>query len=238
MNRKKNLLILLVVTVVLPFLLTGCFKFSMHLTLNKDGTADMDIIMAASQMLLTMGTGMESSIFGDKREQLDEQGFEITDYSEENMVGFRATKRMQSVEDFSSLGLGDDMGLGDQEIFTVEKGALTTTYHLNADINFGDLLGEESDMMALLAPDMLFILTLPVKPLEHNATSVSDDGKTVEWKLSPTKVNNIQLSARAPNATAIATGAIVGVALLGLIPVFIFIRKRKAGSQSNRKAKA
>ena len=108
---------------------------------------------------------------------------------------------MNSLEEFSALGLGDDLGLGDQELFTVEESLFFTTYHLHADINFQDLFGDESEMMVLFTPDLRFILTLPVSPLQHNASSVSSDGKTLEWILSPTKVNQISLSARAPNTT-------------------------------------
>jgi hypothetical protein len=234
MNRIKNILLLILVAVAVSLLLTGCFKFSIHLTVNKNGTADVDIIMAASQALVTMGAGLESGIFGDRKEQLAEQGFAISDYYEGNMAGFRAIKRVESVKDFSSLGFANDLGLDGQEIFSVEKHALTTTYHLNAELNFGDLFAEDSDRMALFSPDMRFILTLPIKPLEHNATTVSADGKTLEWQLSPTKRNEIKLIVRTPNLTSIVIGSAAAVLLLGLIPAGLIIRKRRAGSPAGR----
>lgn len=232
MRKRKTLAMLFLIMAVAPFLLTGCFKFSLHLTVNRNGSADMDIIMAASQALVAMGMGLENSIFGDKREQLAEQGFAISDYTAENLTGFRATKRMKTLEEFSALGLGDDLGLGDQELFTVEKGPFFTTYHLHAEINFLDLFGDESEMMVLFAPDMRFILTLPVTPLEHNASSVSSDGKTLEWILSPTKVNQISLSARVPNTNALLVIILAALILASSIVLIILRQKRKAAASA------
>ncbi len=232
MKKRKNLVLLLFITAVAPFLLTGCFKFSLHLTVNRNGSADVDIVMAASRTLVSMGTGLENSLLVDKREQLAEQGFAISDYTAENLTGFQATKRMKTLEEFSSLGLGDDLGLGDQELFTVEKDFFFTTYHLNAEINLLDLIGDKIGMMALFSPDMRFILTLPVEPLKHNASSVSPDGKTLVWILSPTQVNQISLSASVPNTNALVTVILVVLILVLTIVMIIVRQKRKAAADA------
>ena len=98
------------------------------------------------------------------------------------------------------MSLAQDMGLEGRDIFTVEKKALTTIFYLDADVDLSHLIGEENNrIFALFPPDMRFLLTLPVRPLAHNATSITADERTLEWALSLEGGNHIELAARAPN---------------------------------------
>ena len=69
-----------------------------------------------------------------------------------------------------------------------------------------------------------YTMTLPEKPIKHNATKVSEDGKTLTWNLLSSDTQNIQVDfmlRQQPNFVLI--GGIV-LALLLLI-VFFFTRR-------------
>ena len=87
-------------------------------------------------------------------------------------------------------------------------------------------------------PDMRFLLTLPVRPLEHNATSITADERTLEWALSLEGSNHIELAARVPNPAAIILGLVFILILLGAIIATIYLRISSAGARSSKKAGA
>lgn len=230
--------LLFLITLATPLLLCGCLKFNMHLTINRNRTADLEITLTAPKTLLALDPELEQKLFKDKQEELAEQGFSISDPEDEQRAGFIAAKRLKSVEDFAELEITGDLGLHDREIFTVEKSALTTTYHLDADLDLQDIIGEESGSSALLLSDLNFILTLPVKPLEHNADAVTEDGRTLVWKLSPTKVNRLQLTARAPNLSAVLIGIAAFVLLIASVTTFLIYRSRVKQARPSVKKRA
>ncbi len=235
--RKKNMGLLLLIIIAAPLMLTGCLKFDIHLTINKNGTADVDIILLAVETLVTLDKDLERDLFTGKKERLAELGFAITDYTEKNLIGFKATKRLQSVEEFSTLGLAGDIGLEGRDPFSVMKGVLTSTYNLDADIDLRPLFAEHSDMFTLFSPDLRFSVTLPAKPLSHNATSVTVDGRTLTWDLSPDARNKIQFTARAPNLTAVVILLALAVVLVGAIMTVLIRRIRIIANQHSLKAK-
>lgn len=226
MSRVKKIFLLLLVAVVVPLVLGGCLEFNMHLTINPNRTADLEIEMNVPEILLLMKPELKVELgnyLGEKKGELAGQGFEVIDSEKNDGVGFRAAKRLQSVEDLAQLGLASDIGLKDQKIFTVKKNILTTTYYLDADLDLGGMIGEQNGTLGLLSR-MRFVLTLPVRPLNHNADTVTEDERTLEWVLSPMESNNLQLTARAPNLSAVIIGIVLIVALPGSIIIVLVYR--------------
>ena len=239
MSTVKKIALLLLFAVAAPLILSGCVKFSLHLTLNRELTSDIDITLTLPRALLALYPELEEKFLKEKREELARQGFEVADYAGDSLIGFKATKKLQSVEELAGLSLARDMGLEGRDIFTVEKKALTTTYYLNADVDLSHLIGEENNkVFALFPPDMRFLLTLPVRPLEHNATSITADERTLEWALSLEGSNHIELAARVPNPAAIILGLVFILILLGAIIATIYLRISSAGARSSKKAGA
>ncbi|NLA04251.1 MAG: DUF3153 domain-containing protein [Firmicutes bacterium] len=226
MLKVKRAALLLLVAVAAPLLLCGCLQFNMHLTINRNRSADLEITLAAPRAILAMDPDLEKEFFVEKKEDLAAQGFDIIEPTDEKVAGFKAAKRLRSVTELADLGLAGDMGLQDQEIFIEEKSALTTTYHLDAQIDLKDLMGEQGNLVALLSPDLRFILTLPVKPLAHNADEVTEDGRTLVWELSPLQSNHLQLTARAPNLSAVILGVVAAVALIAAVILAVVYRPK------------
>lgn len=237
MFRFRSIYLLLIMITAAPLLLSGCAKFNIHLTINKNGSVDSEIVMMAVKKLLTNDPSIESYFFDEKKELLKEQGFTIADLTNEKITGFRAVKKFVSVEEFSSAGLNAALGLESQEPFKVEKNFFTATYYFNADIDLTNVFEAQGKTIALFSPDLNFTVTLPVKPLEHNATRITEDGRTLIWELSPTGSNKLQFTARAPNLTAVVILLALAVALMGVIMTALIRRIRVIANEDSCKGK-
>ena len=74
--------------------------------------------------------------------------------------------------------------------------------------------------------DIKFIVTLPNKPISHNATTVSEDGKTLTWDLADKDTQNIQFEFSLINPLLIY-GIIGGAVLLLIIIIILIVVKIK-----------
>ena len=216
-NVKRKVVIFSLLLVLMTFLASGCMEVRIHLNLNPDSSADLELLMATSRSLASL------DFFKNLKADLARDGFEITDYQEENKVGFRAFSHMDSLEELSSLSIGEGVIANKKDIITVDKGLFTNTYDVEIDFNIEDLLSKEQKAILIFKPDITFAVTLPLRPSQHNATSVSEDGKTLAWKLVPGKTNTIKVTATLPNLTFI----LVVVILVGiLVAALLIIRFR------------
>lgn len=206
--------------------LPGCFSAKIHMKVNTSGSAEIEVTMSAPRALMSLSA--TAGIFNNIKEDLSNDDFAIEDFEVDKQVGFTAVKKVSSVEEFSSLGLGDDLIISDEPIVTVNKHLLTNTYHIDTDLDLEKILGEELDATTRLA-DISFVLTLPVSPSEHNADGVSDNGKTLEWRLIPGSANPVKITATAPNSLLIVTIVTVAVLLVGggIATAVMLVRRRK-----------
>lgn len=120
----------------------------------------------------------------------------------------------------------------------IEKKLFTTTYKLSALVDMGaekskpakpgapptsdtatEMGKKFGESMASSMFDFSFVLTLPVKPKSNNATTISADGRTLEWQLKPGEVNKLQTELTVPNVANIITAFILLLALIVIIAV-------------------
>lgn len=134
-----------------------------------------------------------------------------------------------SLGDLSGLGGDASTGTDDSSTDTSTDGT-TDTSGLDPDAIANMMLSQMK---------MSFVVTLPVKAVSSNATSVSADGLTYTWDLKLDQPNDIQLSAALPNPTNIllvAGGAglvvLVAAALVIVLVVLKKNRKKKLAAQS------
>ncbi len=79
--------------------------------------------------------------------------------------------------------------------------------------------------------NLRFILALPFKPENHNASTVWDEGRTLEWKIVPGSNNTLNMQAKVPNIVNIIIT--IGAGLLILLAVIIvLINKRRPKVES------
>lgn len=241
--------IVLVLTFLLLCLsLSGCGQVYYHVTINKDGSADLEYRVGISDSLLGLAELGDSPI--DKmRKSAEAEGFAVKNYREGGMTGIIATKHFASMNELSAKfqellekGIEEGMSLKDQiPNVEVKKVFWQTHYTFKADIDLSLNKTAEGDPIAdviantfLNQMDLRFLLTLPVTPKTHNALRVSDDGKTLEWQLIPNSLNRIQVEVIVPNLVNIGV-TLAGAVVLILVGVYIgFIRPRRmAARQAN-----
>ncbi|MEW5920386.1 MAG: hypothetical protein AB1796_05410 [Bacillota bacterium] len=79
--------------------------------------------------------------------------------------------------------------------------------------------------------NLRFILALPFKPESHNAPTVRDEGRTLEWQIIPGSNNTLNMQAKVPNIVNITIT--IGAGLLILLAVIIaLINKRRPKVES------
>ena len=99
-----------------------------------------------------------------------------------------------------------------------------------SNLNFASDMSEFSQYAGMV--DMKFIVNLPVKADSSNATSVKNDGKTLEWKLSDMKDSSIDFTfTLIPIWLIIA--CIVGVVAIIAVVLLIVMKSKKQNTQNS-----
>lgn len=179
--KKKIAAVCLMLCLIIA--LSGCVRMDATIRVNRDRTVDVQTRIAMSKELASLG-GEEDS-FGLTDEEIStykQQGYSYESYNDEDSgySGYTLTRKgMDLKSSENNIDMQDAVISGD--IFTVNGDHVT--------INFTPFPDEKYDM-ALLKSNGGYIklnLELPVKPTKHNATSVSDDGRTLTWDLTKMK---------------------------------------------------
>ena len=256
MFRVRGILAL-VFLVVLALSLSGCMQVVTHVTINKDGSVDLENSLAMDKDLFAMmQAGDAEDPFAELRRQLQEEGFEVTDYDGEGFTGIKAYKHFAKPAEAVKLfpaRLENGPQVSERADFSVQKRFFRTTYRFAGDIDLTmpeleqETQGGEDEFAALGSAlgraflhqiDIRFLVTLPVKPERHNADKVADGGRTLEWKLRPGKKYHLEFRCNLLNVSnllAVAGGAF-GVVLVAALITLLAIRRRKAGMARGRAA--
>ena len=212
MKRILKSIILVVVSVFLLLGLTGCANINYEIKLEKDGSGEISYIMGYDKNFLN---SMKVS-FDDMKEEATKEGYTIEEYEDNTTYGFRAYKHVANVQ--NEFKVMEDST--ESDAIHYEKSFLKTTFSQNASIDLKDLSGEGQVEDALTSAVMgqmkiSYKLILPFAVGENNASSVSEDGKTIEWTLKAGQVNEINFVAEQTNLVNIAI--IAGAVILFLI---------------------
>jgi hypothetical protein len=230
-KRYVRLLGLLSTVMAALFILCGCFSARIHLKVNMSGSAEMEVTMGAPKTLMSLGS--TAAMFDTIKEDLENDEFTIENFADDKQVGFTAVKKVSSIEDFSSLSLGDSLMISEEPIITVTKHPLSSTYRIETDLDLENILGDKMDALTHLA-NIRFALTLPVSPAEHNADEVSENGKTLEWRLRTGEDNPIMVSATAPNLFLIIIIVLPALAIVAAA-IFLLVRRQRRRKKSAEK---
>ena len=179
---------MLVFAIIMCF--TGCIRYSMTASVNKDGTVDFTFIYATmdtSEMMGSDSSDDEDSEpdYAETMKKFEDADWDCEDYEGEkgddyDYIGFKATKEGIDLED-----LADELAeLGDGfDKFTIEeeKGVYTLEWDIDGLTSEAEEMSVTSDALKTYGGYMKFVLELPGKAKDNNATDVSKDGKTLEW---------------------------------------------------------
>lgn len=183
---KKIVAALLVLTVI--FALCGCVRYRATCSVNEDGTVTFYILYA------TLSTGEDDSLFSvsmtnEERQRLESEGWSVKPYTGEpsdeyDYAGYVVTKSGIKLEDlnkevapveFGSQSLSGLKCTKKGELYTIDWD-VTDMQSVVSDNQIG------SDDMFSFGGFMEFVLKLPTKPLEDNATEKK--GGTLTWKIN------------------------------------------------------
>jgi hypothetical protein len=227
----RKLYILISLMVVL--LLSGCVKGVFHITVNKDGSGDLDYRLAIDSALLS-NDPKEDNPLEEFKTLAKKDGFIVSQFKENSYFGVEAKKKVENI----SKGIGEELfnslSSSDQKEnvnFSIKKGFLFNVYQLKTNFDLKDFVSKDNDPIASMFTnkmDLKMLLTLPVEVENHNASRIvfgdSEKVKTYEWDIIPGQDNEIYLEAKVLNITNILLMILLGVGLI--IVTFYTFKKR------------
>ena len=250
MKKGKKIIALLAISMLL---LTGCtMKMEYGMDIHSDKSMDFNVIVGMDDELLNAaissangGDGtetyteeeqwdyLENSMQNDSSEENPaDYGFQASRYEEDGLKGIKYSKKINNIDEITGseadFTLDEFAKVSDKVVFTKNG----NVYRLNIEYNDTEETEElESMNVGMIAQ---YKVTLPKKPISHNATEVSEDGKTLTWNLLSTSTNNIELEFDLENKNY--TMLIAGVTLLiVLIVIVLLITKNKKKQKNNSK---
>ncbi len=247
MNKLKRIFCTLLVLV----LLSGCVNADLHVTINKDGSGVYEYKILTNSVVLEQLEPLRNKLEeqGYQIENLEEKNQigwiatkEVSNIMHEppgqdlfeEINALYPTEMQATALPYvvNSSPVTFISGLQSDD-FSIDPGLFTILFRLDTEVDLtemkktGEKLGGQYGEALLKQINLNFILTLPIKPDNHNATSVSEDGKTLTWNLAPGEVNPILIEAKLPNP--LFWGALLLIFfLLVLVTLIIwFIRRKK-----------
>lgn len=197
LQKKWKKISIIILFFLCTTILTGCMRFTTKVKVKTNGKADISIIYAISKELSEMGGKTFSK---DEVESIEAKGWQCDNYSEDNFVGYRMSKNDVDLYELANAinNSGEESLNPDQ--FKVQKNGF------NYIIDWKMLNDEQKEQMNtyknyfnISGGYMSFVLELPFRATNSNATSVSEDGKTLKWDLLALPEEGIHVEFSLPN---------------------------------------
>lgn len=235
MKRTLKSLVLVAFSAVLLFVLTGCANVNYEIKLEKDGSGDVSYIMGydkafLSSVQVSVDDVKEDDSFDEAKQEATEEGYTIEEYEDDNTYGFRAYKHVNNIQDEFKIDENTDADDG----IKYEKTFFKTKYAQEATVNLSDIMGTEEDALTKAVVGQMKIsykIVLPFKAGENNATTVSEDGKTLEWTLKAGETNEIKFVAQEDRTVYAITGMGILVLIIVIGAVVAIYSKKKDKKQ-------
>lgn len=244
---KKFLKTLLVVVMI--FGLTGCVKYNVSMSIKDNKSVTLEVIYAIDESLVSSFTESEdeeqSGINLDNYNYLKEKGYVISEYSEKtddgSLSGIKITKTFKNIDDITkdSKKVVDMVNIFDNENatnfddsqFFYKNG---DNYKASFTFDFSEDEEEGIDYSAYQSYfNLKYQVSLPTKAISNNATSVSDDGKTLTWDLSYAKVNDVEFEFNFNSSSNTLLYVLVGGALAVVVIAVLAVTKSKKTPKNN-----
>lgn len=238
MKKTLKSAILLVIVSMLLFVLTGCANVNYEIKLSKDGSGEVSYIMGYDKSFLNSMGATKEDLEGDDtldemQDEARQEGYTIEKFEDNNTYGFKASKHVNNIqEEFDFDDIVEEDSIKDNRII-FEESFLKTKYSQNAILDLSMDEEDEEDAltnMMMSQIDVSYKITLPFKAGENNATTVSEDGKTLEWVLKAGQVNEIKFEAT-QDYMIYLIGGIIGLAVIIVIITLIVILTKKNKSK-------
>ena len=186
----KKYLRLLVVSVLLIGL-TGCVSLDTNVVINKDKSMEFSMKEEIDLSSMAGDEGDENATVSDETniEALKTKGYTVEEYDNEGVKGYKISKKFTSIDEATAKDGTEtpfivekwlDDG-NDSNMFSLKDGVYSANWIMSEeDSETEEMEGVDSELLNSLI-NITYTITLPNKPLSHNATSVSEDGKTLTY---------------------------------------------------------
>ena len=229
-------LLALILTCLMLTLAAGCVDTRYHLTVNRDGSGDINLRIAFTDLALRLLGETEADPLGTLTSDLQLDGYSITSFQEDGMTGIVARKHLERITqqslDLATLTILQTASAAppSNQGFQIQEGFFKTRYLVETHVDPGEFAGTGQlgglDSYLLNQINFEFVLTLPIKPDEHNAATIQEDGRTLVWDLVPGQNNRLMVEASHWNPISLGLTAL-GTIGLGLLVIFIKKGKQK-----------
>ena len=213
MSKTRNISVLILALCLLLTLLTGCMRIELDINIKNNGKADVSMLYAMADSTLDAG---EAALDPEEIEEYESQGWTVEDYSQDGYTGFILKQ--------------NDLDLSESEIMEGSSGSIRkegSTYIVDLSLISEEEqadFGESASWLKSMGGSFIVRLHLPVKPEKHNATSVSDDGKTLEWDLLSMDVTEPIHVEFKTGSNAVMIGIVAAVIVAAII-AFALLKK-------------
>ncbi|MBR0425671.1 MAG: hypothetical protein IJK01_06075 [Clostridia bacterium] len=232
--KKRALYVAILLVILLS--MTACIRFDATVKINANGTADVSMLIAASDALSSMGDG-ESQSFGLSDEEIAEykaKGFTYEEYVDVDAGYTGYTLSRKGVDLKSDNNTTDETGMEsilDGDMFTVNGRHVVIDFAPFSESEYEES-GSYFSLLKNYGGYMKFNLELPVKPTSHNATTASEDGKTLTWDLTKLGAKDtVHAEFDMPSASILIwLLPVIGVLVIAAVVVIILMKKKKASS--------
>lgn len=229
-------LFLTVLLALMLSVLTACADGEAHLTVNMDGSTDLDLNLNVKNSALgKIGQDNLMPLIADAlnrnnfQAEVSEQGDQkqltaTSHYEKSNKTSFDTSKLPQGIKVEQSTSPG----------FFTSKMHITAEADLMESMPDGEIKNQINKVPSFLKNLLLkdvnfdFKLSLPIKAADSNADQVEDGGKTLIWHVSPLQMNKLDLTVQVPNIRNIIIIAVIGLLLIAALLIWFFVRRRRA----------
>jgi hypothetical protein len=212
-------------------------RYNVTITVKPDGKMDISMLIAVMKTEYMGDTG--AGLTEEQKQQFLEKGFEAEEYNKDNYYGFYLTKKDITPEEVAESvdNSQDSVQAGSMKGFKFTKEGLKyiIDWEMNSGSGEGSGTGEKTDVSTYAnyfkAYNGYVTLTinLPVKPVKSNATTVSNNGKTLEWDLLAMGNNgSIHLEFMLINIWLIVLIVVAAIVVVGLIVLLIVLLRKRS----------
>lgn len=236
---SKRQLWLSIMLAIMLVLLSACADGEAHVTVNMNGTTDLDLNLSVSDAAL--GKIGQDNLMPLLAQALERNNFktEVTKQDDQNLLKASAhyEKRNTTAFDSSKLPPGIRIEQSKTPGFFTSKMHILVEADLMESMPDGDIKERINQvpgfLKRLLLKDMNFDfkLSLPIKAKDSNADQLQDGGKTLVWDIAPLEKNTLDLTIQIPNIRNILIVAIAGLVLILALLIWFFIRRRRVRQQ-------
>ncbi len=215
-NHMKKLQKLLAVFLAV-FLLSGCFKYRIELTVDKEGNIDAKTTMLFKELSLTE-SGVDPDEFVDEQIQ--------TSQAEDEDVKYEKVREEIDGESYVGFSITGDEAI-DLET-KVENNVITLEIPLKEEATeVTDIIGGEEDEdidYGELGIEMLVIVNMPAKA-ESNVGTVDGNKVTINLLEDSKTVDTAVITCKLPGSYTVVF--VIGAIVLAALAVFLYMKKGK-----------